>query len=336
MTITATPLEPIEDTQQSPLPMQVGSGRDVLRALLRDRTAVLGIFLVTVLVLGALLAKRLAPYDPNAIDVVHRLQSPSLRHYFGTDYLGRDIFSRILFGARLSLGSAVLAGVATSSVGLVIGMVAGYFGGLVDLLISRVMDVLLAFPLFLLALAITGIIGPGLHNLLIALILASWAQYARIVRGAVLAEKNKLYVEAARAVGAGNGRVLRKHLLPNIVAPVVVLTTLDTGVMMLALSGLSFLGLGVRPPTAEWGAMLSEGRLYLDHSQMMVFPGLAIFAAVLGFNLLGDGLRDALDPRTRHGRRRAGTDGRGHSQRRGVLRLVSRPHDKAASTRKPA
>jgi peptide/nickel transport system permease protein len=319
-----TPVEPLEDVeQQEALPVQVGSAWEVFRALLRDRTAVLGLVLVTVLVIGAVFAKALAPHDPNAVDVLNRLAPPSRHHLFGTDHLGRDIFSRVLYGGRLSIGSAVLAGVATGTVGLFIGMAAGYFGGVVDMVISRVMDVLLAFPLFLLALAITGIIGPGLHNLLIALVLASWAQYARIVRGAVLAEKSKTYVEAARAAGASSGRILRRHLLPNIVAPVVVLTTLDTGVMMLALSGLSFLGLGVRPPAAEWGAMLSEGRSYLDHPQMMVFPGVAIFLTVLGFNLLGDGLRDALDPRTRHGR--GGRAAPNQRRWRGVLRLASRP-----------
>jgi peptide/nickel transport system permease protein len=180
------------------------------------------------------------------------------------------------------------------------GMIAGYLGGIVDTLISRVIDVLLAFPLFLLALGITGLLGPGLRNLTLALVSVTWAGYARIVRSSVLSEREKPYVEAARAAGASSGAIIRRHLLPNIVAPVVVITTIDMGVVLLAISSLSFLGLGVKPPTAEWGSMLAEGRAYIDRGpQMMIFPGAAIFLMVLGFNLLGDGLRDALDPRTR-------------------------------------
>jgi ABC-type dipeptide/oligopeptide/nickel transport system permease subunit len=210
------------------------------------------------------------------------------------------VYARILFGARLSIGSALVAGLGTAVVGLILGMVAGYFGGVIDTLVSRIVDILLSFPLLLLALVITGVLGPGLRNIIISLVVASWATYARIVRGAVLAEKNKAYVEAARSSGASHFRVLFRHIFPNIVAPVIVWTTLDTGVMLLAVSSLSFLGLGVRPPAAEWGAMLADGRSYLDHApQMMFFPGAAIFLTVLGLNLLGDGLRDALDPRTR-------------------------------------
>lgn len=309
MTLTGLPLEQVEEAEQEAPVVQVGSGREVVRALLHDRTAVVGLVLVAVLVLAGVFAGLLASKDPNAVDVANRFASPSHRHWFGTDNLGRDVFARVVFGARLSIGSAVVAGLATALVGLVLGMVAGYFGGVVDTAVSRVMDVLLAFPLLLLALAITGVLGPGLRNIIISLVAASWAQYARIVRGAVLAEKNKPYIEAARAGGASHARVLARHVLPNIIAPVIVWTTLDTGVMLLAVSSLSFLGLGVKPPAAEWGAMLSEGRNYLDHApQMMYFPGAAIFLTVLGLNLLGDGLRDALDPRTR--RHAAGMPGR--------------------------
>lgn len=300
MTVTGVELQEVEEIKQAETTVQVGSGREVLKALLHDRTAIIGIVLVTILVLAAVFAGVLATHDPNLQDVVHRFESPSRQHLLGTDHLGRDVYSRVLFGARLSIGSALVAGLATALVGLVLGMMAGYFGGVVDTIISRVVDVLMAFPLLLLALAITGILGPGLRNIIISLVVASWAQYARIVRGAVLAEKNKPYVESARAGGASHIRVLFRHILPNIVAPVIVWTTLDTGVMLLAVSSLSFLGLGVRPPAAEWGAMLSEGRSYLDHApQMMFYPGAAIFLTVLGLNLLGDGLRDALDPRAR-------------------------------------
>lgn len=287
-------------TGVAPLPPELGRAGLVWRALRRDRTAVLGLVLVAVLCTGAVLAPLLAPHDPNAVDVLRAFSPPSRRFPLGTDNLGRDVLSRILFGARLSIGTAVVAGFSIGLVGLVMGLLAGYFGGAVDMVISRVVDILLAFPLFLLALAITGLIGPGLRNLTLALVAVAWAGYARIVRAAVLAERTKPYVEAARAVGSSELRVLRKHVLPNVVAPVLVLTTLDMGVVLLAISGLSFLGLGVRPPTPEWGAMLAEGRPYLDRGpQMTLFPGAVIFLMVLGFNLLGDGLRDALDPHRR-------------------------------------
>ncbi|MGH9222382.1 MAG: nickel transporter permease [Acidimicrobiales bacterium] len=300
MTLTGVPLEQIEVVEQESLPTQMGSAREVVRALLRDRTAMVGVVLVTLLALAAIFASVLAPKDPNFVDVAARFDPPSRDHLLGTDHLGRDVLSRVLHGARLSIGSALVAGLSVALVGLIMGMLAGYFGGWVDTIISRVVDVLLAFPLLLLALTITGILGPGLRNIIISLVVASWASYARIVRGAVLAEKGKAYVEAARAAGASHFRILFRHVLPNIVAPVIVFTTLDTGVMLLAVSSLSFLGLGVKPPAAEWGAMLSEGRSYLDQApQMMFYPGAAIFLTVLGLNLLGDGLRDALDPRTR-------------------------------------
>ncbi len=302
MTATFTGAEPTQG-QDLPLPPEVGRRGDIWRSLRRDPTAMLGLGLVATLTLSAVLAGVLAPHDPDAVDVVRRFAPPSREFLLGTDHLGRDVLSRILFGGRLSIGTAAVAGLAIAVVGLVMGMVAGWFGGAVDLLVSRVIDVLLAFPVFLLALGMTGLLGPGLRNLIIAFIAVAWAGYARLVRGAVLAERGKPYVEAARAAGASELRVLRRHVLPNIVAPVMVLTTLDMGVVLLAVSGLSFLGLGVAPPTAEWGAMLAEGRPYLDRGpQMMLFPGAAIFLMVLGFNLVGDGLRDALDPRTDRGR----------------------------------
>jgi peptide/nickel transport system permease protein len=208
--------------------------------------------------------------------------------------------SRLLYGARLSIGSTLAAVLAISVIGVVAGLVIGWFGGLVDTLFGRLVDMFLAFPTFLLALAVTALLGPGLMNVMVAIVLAWWPIYARIVRSAVLSERSKPYIEAARATGTSSFRIVRRHLLPNIVGPIVVLTTLDLGSVMLAISGLSFLGLGVKPPAAEWGAMLSEGRTYLSRApNMMFFPGVAIFLMVLGFNLLGDGLRDALDPRTR-------------------------------------
>ena len=273
------------------------------RVLLRDRTAVFGLAVVTVLVLAAVFAPLLARHDPNAVDILAKHASPSLDHPLGTDNLGRDNLSRVLFGARLTIGTAVLASGAVALIGIFLGVLAGYLGGVVDAVISRVVDVVLAFPPFLAALAVTGVLGPGLGHVGLALIAVWWARYARIVRSAVIAERGKPYIEAARAVGSSRTRTVRRHLLPNIIAPVVVLTTLDTGDLLIAISSLSFLGLGVRPPAAEWGAMLSEARAYLSTEPLlMVWPGLALFFLVLGFNLLGDGLRDALDPRTRRRR----------------------------------
>ncbi|HEX2047966.1 MAG TPA: nickel transporter permease [Acidimicrobiales bacterium] len=298
MTVTMTGTHTAPEGGEHALPPELGRVSLIWRVLRRDRTAMIGVVLVGGLVAAAVLAPVLAPHDPNAVDVVRKYHPPSREFPLGTDNLGRDILSRLLVGARLSIGTAVVAGLSIGLIGLVMGMIAGWFGGVADTVIGRVVDILLAFPLFLLALGMTGLIGPGLRNMTIALVGVAWAGYARIVRSAVLAERGKPYVEAARAAGATELRILRKHVLPNVVPPVIVLTTIDMGVVLLAISGLSFLGLGVKPPTAEWGSMLAEGRNYLDQGpQMTIFPGAAIFLMVLGFNLLGDGLRDALDPR---------------------------------------
>jgi ABC-type dipeptide/oligopeptide/nickel transport system permease subunit len=276
----------------------------MVRSLLHDRTAVIGLFLVATLSLAAILAPALSPHDPDAVDVARKFVSPSREFPLGTDHLGRDVMSRLLYGARLSIGSTLVAVLAITVIGVVLGLVIGWFGGLVDTLFGRLVDMFLAFPTFLLALAVTALLGPGLMNVMVAIVLAWWPIYARIVRSAVLSERSKPYIEAARATGTSSFRIVRRHLVPNIMGPIVVLTTLDLGSVMLAISGLSFLGLGVKPPAAEWGSMLSEGRTYLSRApNMMFFPGVAIFLMVLSFNLLGDGLRDALDPRTRGGRR---------------------------------
>lgn len=281
-------------------PRSGASGRQVLRALVRTPTTAVGVVIVTTLSAAAIFAPLLAPHDPNTVDVALKFAPPSATHPFGTDHLGRDVLSRLLIGARLSIGSAVVAALGITAIGIVLGMLAGYVGGIVDHAVSRVVDILLGFPTFLLALAVTGILGPGLGHLIVAVLVVWWASYARVVRGLVVAERERDYVEAARAVGATTWRILGRHVLPNMVGPVIVLTTLDMGSVLLGLSGLSFLGLGVRPPTPEWGAMLSEGRTYVGPApQMMLFPGAAIFLMVLGFNLVGDGLRDVLDPRTR-------------------------------------
>lgn len=276
----------------------------LLRGLLRDRTAVVGLVLVGLLTLAAVLAPLLSPHDPDAVDVARKFLPPSREFPLGTDHLGRDVLSRLLFGARLSIGSTVVATLIISAIGVAVGVLVGWYRGIVDSAFGRLLDIFLAFPTFLLALAVTALLGPGLDNVMVAIVLAWWPIYARIVRSAVLSERSKTYIESARAVGSSSTRIIRRHVLPNIVGPIVVLTTLDLGTVMLGISGFSFLGLGVKPPTAEWGAMLSEGRTYLSRApNMMFFPGAAIFLMVLGFNLLGDGLRDVLDPRTRAGRR---------------------------------
>jgi peptide/nickel transport system permease protein len=306
MTVTVTPPSPA--VAHPALPRHVGSQRAAIGCLLRDTTAVVGLAIVVLLVVGAVLAPELAPHDPNHVDVLRKFAPPSAAFPLGTDNLGRDVLSRLLYGGRISIGTAVVAGVLIGAIGTLIGLVVGYRGGILDVAVGRVVDLLLAFPPFLLAMAILGLLGPGLRNLTLVLIGVAWASYARIVRSAVLVERHKEYVEAARASGASSMRVMARHVLPNIFTPIVVLVTLDLGIVLLEISGLSFLGLGVSPPTPEWGAMLSEGRTYLSQApQMMLFPGLAIFLLVLGFNLFGDGLRDAFDPQTRRlprGRRR--------------------------------
>ncbi len=277
---------------------QVWTGTGVLRRLLRDRLALVGLALVTLFTVSALLAPVLAPHEPNAVDAIDRLAPSSWEHPLGTDELGRDTLSRILYGARWSLGTAAVATVAIMAIGIFVGTVAGYFGGLLDTVLMRVVDVLLAFPSFVLYLAILGTLGPGLRNLMIALVIITWDEYARVVRGLVLSLRERGFVRASLALGASDRRLMVRHILPNVVPPVVVLASLQTGKLILALAALGFFGLGVQPPTPEWGTMINQSRLFLQTAPaLMVWPGLAISLTVLGFNLLGDGLRDVLDPR---------------------------------------
>ncbi len=222
----------------------------------------------------------------------------STEHWLGTDNLGRDIFSRLVHGARWTLGAATLAAAGIVVLGVTIGMVAGYVGGLVDDVLMRIVDVLLAFPSMILALAVVGMLGPSLTNVLIGMVAVWWVDYARVVRGLTLRVVQNDYVLSAHCCGCGRRRMILRHILPNVIPSVIVLATLELGSLMLAISGLSFLGLGAQPPTPEWGTMLSDGRLFfLNAPQLMMYPGVAITLVVLGCNLLGDGLRDALDPR---------------------------------------
>lgn len=295
MASTATDIRVAERVRHSALRM-VAPG-SLFRQLARDRTAVVGMVILVLLGLMAVFAPWLAPYDPTAIDVPNRFAPPSPAHPLGTDNLGRDELSRLLIGTRLSLVSAVVVGTIILVLGVAVGLVAGFVGGKLDGLVMRVVDVLLAFPSFLLALAVVGVLGVGLVNLALGLIVVWWAQFARIARGLVLSARERPFVESAHALGLRNRRVALHHVLPTVVAPVVVLWTLETGRLLLALSALSFLGLGVQPPTPEWGAMLNDARDQLARApELMVYPGMLITLAALGFNLLGDSLRDALDP----------------------------------------
>ena len=277
-----------------------GSSRGVLRGLLNDPTAVAGLMLVLAFATIALMAPILAPIDPNVADAARRLEGPSPSHTLGTDNLGRDIWSRLVYGSRWSLGVVAVATVLIMSIGITVGTAAGYFGGLVDSILMRVVDVLLAFPSLLLAIAIAGTLGPGITSVIIGLSSVWWASYARIVRGLVLTMRERDFVAAARGLGAPEGHIILRHILPNVLPPVAILATVEMGELILAVAGLGFLGLGAQPPAPEWGTMVNDGRPFLlSAPRLMILPGVAISLAVIGMNLLGDGLRDVLDPRSR-------------------------------------
>lgn len=273
---------------------------DAWARLLKNRAAVFGGVLVILLIVAALTAPWIAPFDPIKQDLRSSLQPPSSTHFFGTDVHGRDIFSRVLYGAAISLRIGALGTLIGATIGVTFGLIAGFYGGLSDNLIMRAMDVLLAFPGLLLAIAIVAVIGPGLENVIIAVGVFSVPEFARLVRGSILSTKQQEFMVAAQVVGARDARVMTHHLLPNVLAPILVLATLRIATAILTAASLSFLGLGAQPPTPEWGAMLADGREYMVLApHVATFPGLAILVTVLGFNLLGDGLRDALDPRLR-------------------------------------
>jgi peptide/nickel transport system permease protein len=272
----------------------------VTRALLTHRLALFGLAVLALLVVAAVAGRALAPYGPNAVDVVDRLQAPSLSHPFGTDELGRDVLSRVLVAARASLlVGLVSVGIALTA-GVVLGLVAGFYGRWVDDVVMRGMDVLFAFPAILLAIAILAVLGPGIVNVMIAIGVVYTPIFARITRASVLSVREEVYVRAARSLGVGDLRLLRLHVLPNVLAPIIVQTSLSLAFAILSEAALSFLGLGVQPPDPSWGRMLLEGRGFVEQAWWMgVFPGIAIFLTVLSFNVVGDALRDALDPRQR-------------------------------------
>lgn len=256
-----------------------------------------GALLVSLLVLLAVFGQWLAPHDPDLVDLGQRLQPASMSHWLGTDHLGRDLLSRLIVGTRLSLGSVLLTLALVLALGLLVGGVAGFVGGKLDLLLMRLCDMFMTFPTLVLAFFFVTLLGTGLTNVIVAIALSHWAWYARMVRGLVIAQRGREYLLASRLAGASRWSRLRQHVLPNIAGPLLVLATMDIGHMMLHVSGLSFLGLGVTPPTAEWGVMINDAKEFIwTHPQLLLWPGLMIFFSVMAFNLLGDALRDRLDP----------------------------------------
>ncbi|HEX2980757.1 MAG TPA: nickel transporter permease [Anaerolineaceae bacterium] len=274
--------------------------RSIERFLKRNPLALVGIILVVATVLIAILANWITPYDPIKPVLLEKLQAPSAQHIFGTDDMGRDIFSRVLMGTRVSLISALIIIAISGFVGLLVGLAAGYWGGWIDDLLMRLTDIFLAFPALVLAMVISATLGPSLENALIAIATVWWPWYARLVRGQVIAARNKEYVTAATCLGFSPLRIIFRHILPNVLGPVIVQATLDVGNTILLTASLSFIGLGAQPPTPEWGAMVSIGRLYmLSYWWVPTIPGFAILLSVIGFNLLGDAVRDYSDVRSR-------------------------------------
>ena len=265
----------------------------------RDPGSFLGFVIVAGVILVAALAPLLPLHDPAQLDLQNRLLSPSFEFPLGTDHLGRDELSRLIFGARTTLLMSAASLVIIMTLASIVGSLSGYYGGWLDTGLMMVVDLLLSFPSLILGVAVAGILGPSLINVMIAVSVVWWASHARVIRGMVLSARNKEYVEGARAIGASDGRIVVYHISRNIVGPFVVLVTLDMGWIILGIAGLSFLGLGAQPPTPEWGAMLNDSRSYMQTTPMLLLaPGSAIFLLVLGFNLLGDGIRDMLDPTT--------------------------------------
>ncbi|PIE54392.1 MAG: peptide ABC transporter permease, partial [Dethiosulfovibrio peptidovorans] len=269
---------------------------EVFRRLKKNRLAMVGLFVVIVLICTAIFAGVIAPYTYEEQDLMAAFQGPSMEHWFGTDEFGRDIFSRIIYGSRISLQVGFVAVSFSILVGGFLGALAGYYGGRIDNLIMRFMDILFSVPQLLLAISVAASLGPGLFNLMIAVGISSVPQYARLVRASVLSIREQEFIEAAKSVGAKDLKIIFRHILPNCMAPIIVQGTLGVAFAILTAAGLSFIGLGIQPPIPEWGAMLSGGREYIrDYAYMTMFPGLAIMITILALNFLGDGLRDALD-----------------------------------------
>jgi peptide/nickel transport system permease protein len=279
-------------------PKARGLARDTFRKMRRNPGAMVGLVVLFLIILSALLAPMLAPHDPIAQDTQAIRKAPSMQHLFGTDTFGRDVFSRVLYGGRNSLPVGLIAVGIAAVFGVLCGLTAGYYGGWIDTVIMRLVDVMLAFPGILLAMSLVAILGTSFVNLMVAVGIAAIPEYTRVVRGSVLSARETEYVTAARVAGATNRSLMLKHILPNVLPPIIVLATLGIAGAIILGSTLSFLGLGIQPPTAEWGNMMSDGRTMMRHFWWVsFFPGLAIMLTVLAINLVGDGLRDALDPR---------------------------------------
>lgn len=266
-----------------------------IRRFKRNRLAIIGAAVILILLFAGLFASFIAPHSPIEQNLSDRLLLPNTKYPLGTDNLGRCILSRLIYGTRISLRIGVIVVGINSIAGIILGLAAGYFGGIIDEVIMRVVDILLALPGIIVALVIAGLLGPSLFNIMLALTIVGWTSYARVVRGSVLSVKEREFIEAERALGAGDMRIMFCHILPNVLAPVLVMATLGMGHVILTVSALSFLGLGAQPPIAEWGSMLNSGRAFMRTvPHLMIFPGLAIMVSVLAFNFLGDGLRDVL------------------------------------------
>jgi peptide/nickel transport system permease protein len=272
----------------------------LLPVFAKNRGAVVGLVVMIAIVLVAVFADLIAPYDPYALTPQDRLQPPSWSHWMGTDLMGRDILTRVMFGARPSLLIGLVSVCFGATVGTVAGVMAGFYGRGLDAVIMRIADAMLALPGILLALTVIAALGTSLRNVMLAVGIATIPQYARLSRGSVLSVREEIYIEAARVIGASDFRIMARHILPNVTAPIIVLSTLQFGIAILVAAGLSYLGLGAQPPTPEWGLMVSMGRDYLRNAWWMAtFPGLTITVSVIAINLIGDGLRETLDPRLR-------------------------------------
>lgn len=274
--------------------------KEIWEIALRNKLTLTGFIIVGLVVLVGLLAPVLAPYDPNLMDIPARLQGPSSAHPFGTDEMGRDILSRVMYGTRISIAVGVIIVAVSAAIGVVLGSLSGYFGGRIDQAVMAVTDMILAFPSMVLALALTAAMGPGLLNTMLAVIIVRIPMYTRLMRGQVLVQKEQQYVRAARTFGEKPFWIVARHIVPNCLTPLMVQMTLGIGDAILIASSMSFIGLGAQPPTPEWGAMISTARVYaIDQWWYAAFPGLSILITIMGFNLIGDGIRDILDPRSR-------------------------------------
>ncbi|MCA9834926.1 MAG: ABC transporter permease [Thermomicrobiales bacterium] len=280
--------------------VQLSQRRRTWRRFARHKGALIGIGFIILLIVVALTCQWIAPYDPNKTNLKLRGHGPSWEHWFGNDDIGRDILSRIMYGARVALLVGICSTTIAVSIGVLVGSMAGYFGGWVDFTLSRLIDTLMAFPILALLLTLSAVLGPSLRNVIIIVGVTFWASYARVIRAEVLSLRERDYVLAAQASGASDRRIILQHIVPNAIGPVIILASLAVGGVIIFESALSFLGMGISRPTPSWGTMLSDGRDHIrNYPHIAIFPGLAIAFTVLAFNLIGDGLRDALDPRER-------------------------------------